>query len=274
MSAKIKVSVITPAYNAGKYIRETIESILNQTFSEFEFIIIDDCSTDNTWEIIHEYEKRDSRIRAIKNETNLGIAGNRNKGIRLAQGEYIVWQDADDISIPTRIERQLRYMEVHPRVGIVGGFLEFFSDNGSSSGMRKYCETDSELRKNIFRYSPVAQPAAMIRKQCLDEVGEYDLRYPPAEDLDMSFRIGKKHEFANIQEVVIRYREHPSSATFTRLKKIELSTLEIRRQHAKSGFYRMTFFDKIYNALQFFSIFMISPKMKIRLFNIFRNSKA
>lgn len=269
----IKVSVITPAYNAGKYIRETIESILNQTFSEFEFIIIDDCSTDNTWEIIREYEAKDSRIRAIKNEYNLGIAGNRNKGLHLAQGEYIVWQDADDISLPTRVEKQLRFLEEHPKIGIVGGFLQFFDENGEH-GFRKYDAEDADLRKKIFRYSPVAQPAAMIRKKCLDEAGEYDLKYPPAEDLDMSFRIGKHHEFANLQETVVKYREHPTSATFTRLKKIELSTLEIRRHHAKSGFYQMTFLDKIYNALQLFSIFVIPPKVKILLFNIFRNSKV
>ena len=267
----IKISVITPAYNVEKYIGSAIDSIFTQTFQEFEFIIIDDCSTDRTWDIICEYAAKDSRIKAIKNEKNLGIAGNRNKGVRLAQGEYIVWQDADDISMPMRIEKQLRYMESHPAVGIVGGFLHFFDNNGEKD-FRKYDAEDSNLRRKIFRCSPVAQPAAMIRKKCLDDVGEYDLKYPPAEDLDISFRIGERYQFANLQEVVVKYREHPNSATFTRLKKIELSTLEIRKKYAERGKYKMLWIDKIYNTLQFISIYVVPVKMKIWLFNKIRNS--
>lgn len=268
----IKVSVITPAYNAEKYIGAAIDSILTQTFSEFEFIIIDDCSTDKTWDIICQYAAKDSRIIAVKNEKNLGIAGNRNKGVSLAQGKYIVWQDADDISLSIRVEKQYQFLETHPEVGIVGGFLHFF-DEEKENGFRKYKADDLSLRKRIFRYSPVAQPASMIRKQCLEEVGEYNLAYPPAEDIDMSFRIGEKYQFANLQEVMIHYREHPNSATFTRLKKIEFSTLEIRRKYNEKGTYKMTSFDKIYNFLQFISVFFIPPKMKIRLFELFRNSK-
>ena len=113
----------------------------------------------------------------------------------------------------------------------------------------------------------------MIRKKCLEEVGEYNLAYPPAEDIDMSFRIGERYQFANLQEVIIQYREHPNSATFTRLKKIEFSTLEIRRKYNEKGTYTMTSFDKIYNFFQLISIFFIPPKMKIRLFEFFRNSK-
>lgn len=267
-----KASVIIPAYNAEKYIAKSIESILNQTFTDFELIIIDDCSTDETYAIIIEYAKKDNRIVVLKNEKNLGIAGNRNKGISLAKGEYIVWQDADDISMPERISKQFNFMESHPEVGIVGGFLEFFEDKKGTTGVRKYSDNDQILRKNIFRFSPVAQPTAMIRKEILDQVGEYNLKYPPAEDIDMSFRIGEKSKFSNIQEVLLRYREHPSSATFTRLRKIELSTLEIRKKYSKSPKYKMTCFDRIYNFLQLLSIYLISPKLKIKIFNLIRNS--
>lgn len=272
MSGNPQVSVIMPAYNVEKYIVEAIESILEQSFKDFEFIIIDDCSTDSTWEIIQRYAKQDDRISAVKNEQNLGIAGNRNKGLSLAHGKYIVWQDSDDISLPQRIEKQYLFMESHSEVGIIGGFLQFFSDDGHSSGIRKYCENDMDLRKKIFRYSPVAQPASMIRKQCLDEIGEYNLKYPPAEDIDMSFRIGMKYKFANLQEIVLKYREHPNSATFTRLKKIELSTMEIRKKYSNGAGYRMTLLDIVYNILQFISIFIIPPRVKIWLFDKIRNN--
>lgn len=272
MSNSPKVSVITPAYNAEKYIEESVESILNQTFTDFELIVIDDCSTDKTWEIIQKYAGKDKRVVAVKNEKNLGIAGNRNKGLSLARGEYIVWQDADDISLPGRIEKQYMFLESHLDTGIVGGFLQFFSDDGTSSGVRKYHADDADLRKRIFRYSPVAQPASMIRKRCLNEVGEYDLKYPPAEDIDMSFRVGMRHKFANLQEVVLKYREHPNSATFTRLKKIELSTMEIRRKYSKGFGYKMTVFDIVYNIAQFISIFIVPPRVKIWLFDKIRNN--
>ena len=266
------VSVIIPAYNAEKYLADAIHSILNQTFTKFEVIIIDDCSTARTNEIIQKFAVSDVRIRAFQNKTNLGIAGNRNKGVYLANGKYIVWQDADDISLPWRIEKQLHFMEANPEVAIVGGYLQFFNDDNENTGIRKYSANDFEIRRRIFRFSPVAQPAAMLRKTCLIEAGEYDLQLPPAEDLDMSFRIGIRHKFANLQEVVIKYREHPNSATFTRLSKIELNTLFIRKKYSHTNCYKMRFSDRIYNFIQLISIYVIPSKIKIYLFNSFRNS--
>lgn len=267
------VSVITPAYNAEKYIGAAIESILSQTFCDFEYIILDDQSTDSTLEIIERYAGKDPRIMVIKNEKNLGIAGARNKGVSLATGRYIAWQDADDLSVPDRIEKQFRFMEAHSETGLLGGFLQFFDDSGMR-GIRKYAATDEELRKKIFLYSPVAQPAAMVRKEALDKAGVYDLRYPPAEDLDMSFRIGMHYKFANLQEPMILYREHPTSATATRLKKIELSTLEIRRKYARCGAYSMSVADWLYNVFHHVSVYVIPPGIKIRMFNWWRNVKG
>ena len=267
-----KISVLTPAYNAEKYIEEAIESILNQTFTDFEFIIIDDCSTDKTWEIIQKYKEKDKRIVAIKNEKNLGIAGNRNRLKKLAKGKYVVWQDADDISMPDRLKHQYEFMEANEQVGICGGWLEFFNDKGQSS-VRKYKEKDEDLRKNIFKFSPVAQPGAIIRKSVLDEMGDYDLNYPPAEDLDMSFRIGRQYKFANLQEVVIKYRENDNSATFTRLKTTELKTISIRLKYTGDKFYKMTGGDHFYSIAQYISVFLVPTKFKIFLFNVLRNSK-
>jgi glycosyltransferase involved in cell wall biosynthesis len=267
------VSVLMPAYNAEKYIAEAIESILNQTFQDFEFIIVDDCSIDNTLKIIEEYAQQDNRIGCFKNEINLGIAGNRNKLVSLAKGKYIVWQDADDISLPYRLEHQYQFMEKNEEVGICGGWLQFFNNRGNIS-IRKYKEKDEDVRKTIFRFSPVAQPSAIIRKKVIDEVGFYDLHYPPAEDLDMSFRIGKNYKFANLQKVVVRYRESHKGATFTQLKTIELKTFSVRLRHSDNKGYRMSFFDHVYNITQYISMLIIPAKIKIKLFNFIRNSKS
>lgn len=265
-----QISVIMPSFNAEKYIGESIESILRQTFNRFELIINDDNSTDATWDIICKYAVQDSRIKLFQNESTLGIAGNRNRGLRLARSEYIAWQDADDISMPKRLEKQFRFMQENTDVAIVGAFLEFFDDSGTLN-RRTYDTTDGPLRRKIFRFSPVAQPVAMIRKKCLDAVGEYDLRYPPAEDIDMSFRLGERYRFANIPEVLLQYRQHAASATFSKLKTIEINTIEIRKRYFKHPSYYATIFDRIYNFLQYVSIYTLSPEFKIWLFNKLRN---
>jgi len=266
------VSVLMPAYNAEKYIGEAIESILNQTFKDFEFIIIDDASTDGTWEVIQRYAKKDRRIIALRNKQNIYIAKNRNALVALAKGKYIAWQDADDISVTTRLKKQVSFMEKHHDVGELGGYLLFFDEKNHKS-IRTYATDDAQLRKTIFRYSPVAQPTAMIRRECFEKLGSYNVNHPPAEDIDMSFRIGILYKFANLPFITLQYRQHSDSATFSRLKKIELSTLQIRYQNNGKNGYRMSIFDKVYNVMQYISVFLIIPHIKIQLFNLLRNTK-
>lgn len=265
-----KISVLMPAYNAEKYIGEAIESILNQTFTEFEFII-DDCSTDRTWEIIEEYANKDKRIIAIKNSQKTSLAGSRNNLINKAKGKYIVWQDADDISLPSRLEHQFKFMEKHLEVGICGGWMEFFNDRGNTS-LRKYKENDTQLRRTIFRYSPVAQPAAIIRKTVFDYTGQYD-SVALVEDLDMHFRIGMRSKFANLQEIVIRYREYDGASTISLLKKVELKTISARLRYNDGKNYVMSLSDHAYNIVQYISAFVMPAKFRIYLFNFFRNCK-
>lgn len=260
-----------PAYNTKKYISEAIESILNQTFTDFEFII-DNCSMDGSWEIIKEYAEKDKRIIALRNEDNPDIISSRNRLINLAKGKYIVWQDSDDISLPSRLEHQYNFMEANEEVGICGGWLEFFTGD-KKLGIRKYEEHDRELKRNVFKYAPVAQPAAIIRKEALSSAGLYDYDYLAAEDLDMSFRIGKKYNFANLQEIVVRYRENIAGGTFIRLRMMELKTISIRLKYLDNKIYKMTSSDYLYNILHFISIFIFPPKLKIRLFSLLRNSK-
>jgi glycosyltransferase involved in cell wall biosynthesis len=271
ITARPLVSVIIPAYNSAKVIGEAIESILNQTYRNIECIIIDDRSSDDTWETVQVYASRDTRVRAYRNEHNLGIGGNRNKGIELARGTYICWQDGDDISINTRIERQVAYLEAHPDVGVVGGYLEFFGENTPKS-IRKYPEHDAELRKLIFRYNPLAQPAILGRTESYRKAGMYDRRYRVDEDLDMLFRIGEKYEFANVQEVVIRYRQDENSLTRSNLRLMELTTIKLRKQYARSPAYHPGFMDFMYNLAEYISVFIVPPKLKIKLFTLLRNS--
>lgn len=267
------VSVLMTVYNSEKYIARAIESILNQTFTDFEFIIIDDQSSDKTREIIEFYRQKDKRLVFFKNENNLGIIPNRNKLISLAKGKYIAWQDADDISLNYRIEKLFKFLEANLAVGICGGWLKFFNDSQNTLGVRKYKTDDSFLRKTIFRYSPVAQPAAMIRKEALTKAGSYDENLLVAEDLDMSFRIGENYKFANLPEVLVKYRQQNKSITFKKLKELEKNTLKIRLKFARNKNYQFCLSDLFYNLFQFLTLYLFPANLRVGFFNLIRNSK-
>lgn len=264
-----RVSVLMPAYNAELYIAESIESILHQTFTDFECIIIDDCSQDSTREIIQRYADIDHRIIAMQNKTNLNIAWNRNKLLDSALWEYIIRQDADDISVVDRLEKQVDFMDQHPDVGICGGYLEVFNEKWIVA-VRKYPTHDAQLKKLIFRVSPIAQPAAILRKKAIDEIQWFDLAYPPAEDLDLTFRIGQNRAFANIPQIVIRYRDSQTNATSRKLYRMEVATLSIRFKYDGFGNYKMTWRDRFYQFAHLWSTFVMSSSFKIRVYNVIR----
>ena len=138
-----------PAYNAENFIGEAIESILSQSFTAIELIVIDDCSADKTFEVAARYANKDRRVRLMKNSENLGIAGNRNKAIGLVNTRYLAWQDADDISMCQRLKLQFEFLEKNLAVGIVGGSMEIFTDK-KILRYRYYPLTDKVIRKKIF----------------------------------------------------------------------------------------------------------------------------
>ena len=157
--------------------RTAIESILNQTFRDFEFLILDDCPNDTREDIVKSYH--DARIKYFKNDKNLGITPSRNKLIELAQGEYLATMDHDDISLPTRFEKQVAYLDSHKNVGVVGCLAEQFPDYT----ILNYPENDNGIKERQTCYNSILHPAAMIRKSVLiDNDIRYEEKYSPAED--------------------------------------------------------------------------------------------
>lgn len=268
-----KISVVMPVYNAEAFLEEAIESILAQTFTDFEFVIVDDASTDHSLEIIQKYLELDQRIILLNNEKNLGIAGTRTKGTKYATGKFVAVADADDISFPTRFEKQHAYLESHSECGVVGAFIQLFnSETGKILGFRKYYEDDKRLRKRIFLYSPIAQPVSMIRRDVFENLGYYDPKYPPAEDLDLWFRIGTKYKFANLQEILLKYRVTKNSATISRIQTMETMSLEIRRKYSQGYNYSMTLKDKIFNQSLRMTGF-VPYKTKMWIFSLIRDER-
>lgn len=265
-----KVSVVMPAYNTEKYIAVAIESILNQTFKDFEFIIIDDGSTDKTGEIIQGYAKKDERIIFLRNTENLHNYKTRNKGVMIAKGKYIVTMDADDWSYPDRLQKQFEFMERNEEVVLCGSFIEICGLNLKVINIRNYPETDEKIRKKIFKYNPFCHPATMWRAETVKKVGGYNDKYPLSQDYKLEFKVGKFGKFANLPEVLHKLRTHNDSVSMLHTKKQELYTLQIRIKAVWKYEYHMTIFDKGYFVLQFISIFLLPNRARFWLFNYLR----
>lgn len=205
----IEISVVMSVYNGEKYLREAIESILNQTYMDFEFIIIDDCSTDHTWQIITSYT--DSRIKAIQNKQNMKLPSSLNIGLGMARGDYIARMDADDIALPDRFEKQIKYLEKYTDVAVIGGSFQIINEFGEDICIKKAL-CDELLEKYYFMPSPIAHPTAMLRKSMTVDKGFfYDEKYTSAQDYDLWMRIAQKYKINNIPDVVLKYRVHTNS---------------------------------------------------------------
>lgn len=205
-----KISVIMPAYNAEKYIAEAIESILGQTFDDFEFIIINDCSTDRTEEIVLSYD--DPRIVYVKNEENLGVAATLNKGLAIAKGEYIARMDADDISLPERFAKQVEYLDEHNDAAVLGCSIERFSSDRSLDIRRFSADFDSMMVDMLFACG-VAHPSVMMRAEVIRSLGGYDEAFNGLEDYELWCRVLEKHKITTLPDILLRYRIHGSQVT-------------------------------------------------------------
>lgn len=204
------VSVLMPAYNAEKYIAQAIESILGQTFDDFEFIILNDCSKDRTEEIILSYN--DPRIVYLKNEQNLGVAVTLNNGLAAATGKYIARMDADDISLPERLEKQVAHLEANEDIAVLGTNVELFNENGTIS--TGWSATDSEQMKvDLLFACGLAHPSVMMRTEVIRELGGYDVEFNGLEDYELWCRVLQKSKVAMLPDILLRYRIHGSQVT-------------------------------------------------------------
>lgn len=206
-----KVSVIMPAYNSEKYIAEAIDSILNQTYTDFEFIIINDGSNDRTERIIKSY--KDTRIKYFANEKNKGIVYTLNKGLQLAKGDYIVRMDSDDISKETRIQKQIDFMENHPKVGVLGTGIKIFGE-GIKEEVRLFNTSPDMLKAELLFHCCVAHPTVMIRKSVLKD-GKliYNEEFLGKEDFALWWEISKRSDISTISEDLVYYRSHGNQIT-------------------------------------------------------------
>jgi glycosyltransferase involved in cell wall biosynthesis len=177
-----KVSVLMPVFNGEKYIHQAIESILVQTYRDFELVVVDDGSTDRTAEIINTYT--DTRIRYIQNSTNLGLAAARNRAIEISNGQYLAWLDSDDISSPTRLEKQVGLLNQNKEIVLTGTWVKTIEPN--QERIWRYPTNKDYLRARFLFDNPFATSSVMLKRtQKITSGLKFDSRYPPAEDYDL-----------------------------------------------------------------------------------------
>ena len=222
------VSVVMPVYNSEKYVGAAIESVLLQTFKEFEFILVDDCSTDGSLAIIKKYSNKDKRIVIVENSQNLGISGSRNAGLAQAKGKLIMNMDHDDICTPDRMRLQTNYLGQHRDVGIVGGDIDVISESGIVVGSRRFPSDDEKVRKMLMRYSPFTHPSTMVSKAAYVKAGVYNKEFEPADDYELYFRIGCSFKFGNISECLLKHRIHGGATTMKKTRLMIYNTLKAK----------------------------------------------
>ena len=213
---KPKVSVLVPVYKTNEeHLKQMIQSILNQTFIDFELLLLDDCTTDSREDIIKSYN--DPRINYFQNEKNFGISKARNKLIDLSNGEYLAVLDHDDIALPTRLEKQVEYLDNHKDVGVVSAQWKSFPKENTKSNNP---ENDHDIKVALSEYCIVSHTVSMIRKSILiDNNIRYEEEYSPSEDYMLWCRLINYTKFYNIPEVLGLYRIHSGSTSNNQSKK-------------------------------------------------------
>lgn len=212
---QVPISVLMPVFNAEPFVAAAIRSILDQTFTAFEFIILDDGSTDASPRILREFAASDPRIRLVSRE-NRGLVATLNEMIALAKGRYLARMDADDMSHPTRFAQQLAYMDAHPDVGVLGSRGLFIDPEGAPlAEFHDLREHDEILAALLTPALGIIHPAAMIRRDVMIQMEGYRDDCKHAEDLDLWLRISERHRLHNLDQVLISYRVHANSVSKT-----------------------------------------------------------
>lgn len=210
------VSVLMSVYNGAEYLRPALDSLLDQTFEDVEFIVVDDASTDKTPSILDEYEERDDRISVIRNTENLRQAGARNRGLEMCTAPLVTIADADDIYEKDRLQRQVDFMNENPEVGVLSSNVRRVDQDGGNPRRSDLPLRHEAIRLQMNYTFPLRHPATMFRRDLLLEAGGYNEESAPVEDVELCGRLVRHTQFANLEEPLVRWRRHDTSSSATR----------------------------------------------------------
>lgn len=205
------ISVILPVFNRPEYLSEAIESILNQSFPDFELIIIDDGSLIETKLILNYYSTKDSRVTIITNSSNMGITYSRNLGLENAKGKYIAVMDSDDVSLPERFKKQVEFLDQHPEIDVLGSQIINIGEGDSAGKVSNFPLTPGSIRWSFISFCHHAHPSVMMRSKLFTDEGYRYEEFMVAQDYDLWTRLVLGHKIANLPDILVKYRVHPGS---------------------------------------------------------------
>jgi glycosyltransferase involved in cell wall biosynthesis len=206
-----KVTVLLPVHNGEPYLAAAVQSVLGQSFADFELLIIDDGSTDRSCEIVRSFA--DPRIRLLRNAANQRLIATLNRGLEEARGEYVARMDADDISLPARLAAQVAFLDRNPGVGVLGSAVQLIDAQGTPGAVVRFPATHNLIRWALCFLSPIAHPAAMMRKAVVARLGGYRAQALHCEDYDLWWRASAVTQLANLDDVLLRLRKHDANIT-------------------------------------------------------------
>ncbi len=242
-----KVTVLMSVYNGEKYLNEAIDSILEQTFKDFEFFIINDGSVDRTADILKSY--KDPRIKIINNKNNIGLTKSLNKGLKIAKGEYIARMDADDVSMPNRLIKQVDFLDRNLDVAIVGTNYFRINEKGDIVQEINRKRKDIDIKNNLSKGNQLGHGTLMFRKDCVEKIGFYRATFKYSQDYDLVLRFSDKYKLANIPELLYKWRINSHSVSVS--KKIIQDryaklALKLFNERKKNGYDRLEKGEEIF----------------------------
>lgn len=257
-----------PVYNTGYYLSQAIESILGQTYQDFEFIIIDDASTDMSWKILAKYAKRNKKIKLFRNSKNYGISVTARKAILKTKGDFIARMDADDIALPSRLERQISYLKSHKKTVAIGGNCILIDRNGDAIGVKTFPSKFDEIYRYIFEFVPLQQPTLMIAKKRLPKNFQYYIDgMNTAEEVELIFKLFLYGKVENLKDYVLMYRLHEKNTSLIDVRKTFILTLYARIRAVIKYGYKPSLAGVITTMMQAFVVLLLPKNIVLSIYS-------
>lgn len=269
------VSVVIPVFNAEKFIKEALMSMVNQTYQNLEIVVVDDCSTDESWKIVSELSKKYANIKIARNSTNSGIAKTVNRAIRLTKGEYLARLDADDIAMPYRISQELLYLQSHPDVVAVGGQCQIIDENSRLTGFKNFPLSFEQIYKFIYFYVPLQQSTLMVaRKRLPRRAVYYREDMVIAEEIELFFQMFQYGKVENLPDYLVLYRLHSNNNSFKNVKRIFWLTLVCRVRAVLRYGYKPSSIGIIVTLLQLGLVIVLPERGIVWLYKSLRDFRS
>jgi len=267
---KALISVVMPVYNAEKFLSQAIESVLTQSYKNFEFIIIDDCSTDSSYQISQKYQKNDLRIKLFKNNKNMGVGYTLNQAISKSKDQYLARMDADDIMDPERLIKQINFLKNNKCVVCLGSWMKEINENNEIIGNRTTPLLHKHIYEKMFYEMAIQNPTLMINRNLVPKEFEWCKTDGILDDLDLLFKLLQYGEFANIGEFLMLYRIHNNNLSLKNIKATFDEALNIRKNAVIKYSYKPTLKGKTISLIEQIVINFMPIKSIYSLYKFFR----